>query len=390
MKFVKNAFVFIFFLAVGFLGTTALLRAGSALHVLAVHGQVKAANPGAPVLSYQQWRDPAEGAFTVSLPRGWQTSIGTQRTTRLEPHYVVRANSPTGGVQMFMDDPRIALRQIPNQFYPTEGQIIPAVAGAHLLVENYRPAPQAAEEYVLKALCPSATHFKGGPIPGQSRDLGNQFNQIAHASGMQMRVDVGEISFRCNERAGYVYAITSQVTQPGGSVSLWFFYRIAGYLATPAESSQAADAVDTMLASFQYNQLWLQHFAQESNDIAGNVIAASNAITKASIERAQQQQAQEQAEFEATRKRDNESFQAQQRREREANASSSGSGDGNGHDYNPQLNTKTVCDDAGSCDYWADANVTNYWFDCAGKAHPGSESGDPPPSSESACWRKGH
>ncbi len=342
---------------------------------------------GAPsrALSYVQWRDPAEGAFTVSLPKGWQISGGTARPSRLEPHYVIHAHSPSGGVQMFMDDPRIMMRQLPSQFYPREGQVIDAPAGAKLLVQNYRPAPQAAQEYILKSVCPSATQFRGGIIRDQTQDLGYKFNQIAQASGMQMRVDVGEEAFKCNDRVGYVYAITSQVVKPGGMVSIWFFYRIAGFLATSAESVQAADAMHAMLGSFQMNQQWLEQLAQESNDTARTVVAASNAITQSTIARAQQQDAQQKAQYEAWKKSSDASFAAGQKRERERMNT-----EGNGSDYNPQLNTKKVCDDMGHCDYWADANVTNYWFDCAGKDHPGSETGDPPPSSQSNCWHKGH
>lgn len=352
------------------------------------NGATTPARPaGAPAhsLSYFQWRDPAEGAFTVSLPRGWQISGGTQRPSRLEPHYVIHAQSPSGGVQMFMDDPRIMMRQLPSQFYPREGLVIDAPAGAKLLVQNYRPAPQAAEEYILKSVCPSAAQFRGGIIRDQTQDLGYKFNQIAHASGMQMRVDVGEQAFRCNDRVGYVYAITSQVVKPGGMVSIWFFYRIAGFLATSAESMQAADAMHAMLGSFKMDQQWLQQLAQESNDTARTVVAASNAITQSTIARAQQQDADSKAQFAAWKKSSDASFAAGQKRERERMNT-----EGNGHDYNPQLNTKTVCDDVGHCDYWADANVTNLWFDCYGKDHPGPETGEPPPSSQSNCWHKGH
>jgi hypothetical protein len=267
-----------------------------------------------------------------------------------------------------------------------EGQVIPSPWGGKLLVQNYQPAPQAAQEYILKAVCPSATQFQGGIIRKQTQDLSYQFNAIAQAAGKQMRVDVGELSFKCGDRAGYVYAITSQVSQPGGMVSLWFFYRIAGFISTPAESAQAADAMHTMLGSFQMNQKWLQQLAQESNDTAGTVIAASNAITQSTIARAKQQDAESQSRFEAWRKSDQASFAASQRRERQNTGINN---DANGHDYNAQLNQKTVCNSAGDCQP-VDANVTNWWFDCSGKAYAGPESGDSPPSSQSACWNKGH
>jgi hypothetical protein len=334
--------------------------------------------------SYLQWQDPAESAFSVALPRGWQISGGTQRTTRIEPHYVIRAKSPDGGVQMFMDDPRIAIRQVPNGMISREGEAIPSAWGGKLLVERYRPAPQAAQDYVQKAVCPAAANFQGGIIRGQTQDLNNQFGPIAQSEGKQIHVDVGELSFKCGDRVGYVYAITLQAWQSGGPVSLWLIYRIAGYLATSSQSASAAAAMHVMLGSFQMNQQWLQNFARECNDTAGNVIRESNAVTQSTIERAKQQDAQEQSQYASWKKNNDANYNAIEKRERQV----TGINDGNGHDYNSQLNQKTVCDDAGHCSP-VDASVTNWWFDCSGTPFAGSESGSAPSSSLSACWSHG-
>jgi hypothetical protein len=51
---------------------------------------------GAGLNSYVNWQDPAEGAFSVSLPQGWQISGGTVRTTRIEPHYVIHLRCVSG------------------------------------------------------------------------------------------------------------------------------------------------------------------------------------------------------------------------------------------------------------------------------------------------------
>ncbi len=341
--------------------------------------------------AYAQWQDPAEGAFSVTLPRGWQITGGTQRTTRIEPHYVIHAQSPDGGVQMFMDDPRIAIRQVPNGMMGREGQAIPSAWGGKLLIQRYRPAPQAAQEYVQRAYCPSATQFQGGIIPGQTQDLNNQFGAIAQAEGKRIHVDVGELSFKCGDRVGYVYAITLQAWQPGGQVSLWLIYRIAGYLATTAQSAQAAAAMHTMLGSFQMNQQWLQNFARESNDTAGNVIRESNTVTQSTIARSKQQDAEAQSRFDSWKKNSDANFNAIQKTSRAITGAGSygESSSGNGHDYNAQLGTKTVCDDVGHCAP-VDASVTNWWFDCSGTPSAGSESGSAPSSSQSACWSKGH
>jgi hypothetical protein len=347
-----------------------------------------ASRASAGTAGYQTWQDPAEGAFTVSLPRGWRISGGTQRTTRVEPHYVIRAQSPSGGVQLFMDDPRIALREVPNVMTQRmgwrEGSLIPAAAGVRLVLERYQPAPQAAAQYVRNAFCPTATGFQGGIIPGQTADLNREFGPIAQAEGKQIRVDAGELAFQCGSQNGYVFAITVQALQPGGQVSIWAIYRIAGFLTTKAESAAAADAMHTLLGTFQMNQQWLQQFARECNDIAGNVIRESNAITQSTIERSRQMEQQSKQQMASLKKNSDATFNAIERNERDKN----GLGDSSGHDYNATLNQKVVCNTVGDCQP-VDANVTNWWFDCAGQAHPGSESGDAPPSSLSACWTKG-
>lgn len=343
-----------------------------------------AANIGA----YQTWQDPAEGAFTVSLPPGWRISGGTQRTSQIEPHYVIRAQSPTGGVQLFMDDPRIALRQVPNMMTQRmgwrEGSAIPAAGGMKLLLQRYEPAPQAAEQYIRKAVCPAATGFQGGFIMGQTADLNRQFGPIAQAEGKQIHADAGELAFQCGSQNGYVFAITVQAWQPNGQVSIWAIYRIAGFLTTKAESTAAADAIHVLLESFQMNQQWLEKFARDSNDLAGNVIRESNAITGSTIERCRQMDEQSKAQMANWKKNSDAAFHNFERNEREA----TGLGDSSGHSYNATLNQKSVCNSVGDCKT-VDASVTNWWFDCAGQAHPGSESGSPPPSSLSACWTKG-
>lgn len=342
-------------------------------------------------MRFQLWRDPAEGAFTVALPQGWQIGGGTQRTTQIEPHYVIRAQSPTGGVQIFFDDPHIAMREVPNAMTARmgwrEGQLIPASAGVRLLLQRYEPAPQAAVDYVRRAVCSSATNFRGGLIPGESEESNREFEPIAQAEGKRIHADAGELAFDCGRQKGYVYAVTLQAWQQGGMVSMWIIYRMAGFVTTPEENTMAADAMHTLLKTFQLNQQWLQNFARECNDVTGNVIRESNAITQASMDRAKQMDAQEQQQFAAWRKNSDATYNAIEHGERQRMESPGGNG--NGHDYNPQLGQKTVCNSVNTCQT-VDASVTNWWFDCAGKAHPGSESGDAPSGSLSACWDKGH
>jgi hypothetical protein len=343
-----------------------------------------------------RWQDPAEGAFAVTVPSGWQVKGGTVRVTRIEPHYVVRAQSPDGGVQLFMDDPRIAIREIPNAMTQRmgwrEGQAIPAAWGGKLLLERYEPAPQMAAEYVRKGLCQSPTMMQGGIIPSQTQSLNAQMAPIAQAEGKRVHVDVGEVSFKCGSQIGYVYAITAEASQPGAPVAMWLVYRIAGYLASQQDTGSAATAMHTMLETFEMNPAWLQRFAQELNDTTGNVIRESNAITQSTIQRAKQQDAEMADQYAAWKKNSDATMAAIDRTGSAVTGSSStgsGNANGNGHDYNQQLGTKKVCDNLDRCQT-VDASIDTWYSDCSGTFYPGNNTGGPPPASVSACWSKGH
>lgn len=344
---------------------------------------------------YQPWQDPAESAFSVSLPVGWQITGGTVRSTRIEAHYVVRAQSPDGGAHLFMDDPKIMMREIPNRATQMMGvrvgQVMPTGSGTNLVLEPYHAGSQFASEYVQQSLCPSATMMRGGTIPAQTQALNAAFGPIAQAEGKTLHVDAGDVSFKCGANIGYAYAITLQAFQPGGQVSIWAVYRIAGYLSTPADSASAAEAVNHALGTFQMNQNWLKQYARECNDTAGNVIHESNAITQTTIQRSQQMEAQEEANYVDWKKNTDTRFNAIENTNKAiTNSGSSGSySNGNGHDYNAQLGTKKVCNDVGSCQT-VDANVDTWYSDCSGQFYPGTATGEPPSASLSACWSKGH
>ena len=349
--------------------------------------------PGAQstALRFVTWRDPAEGAFTVEVPQGWRVRGGTVRTTRIEPHYVVRATSPDGGATLFWDDPRLLLRQIPNAYTARlglhPGQIIPSAWGGRLLIERYEPAAMAALEYARQFVCRNPTRIEGGRIVDQTRALDQRFGPIAQAEGKRIVVDAGEVGFRCGERVGYVYAVTLGASQPGMPAAIWLVYRLGGYLATSADSAVAAAAIHRMLATFQMNPSWLEAFARQSNDMAGNVIRESNAITQTTIQRAQAQDRELAADDKAWFKRNNQNFNAIAHANASITANTAGGGAGSGHDYNAQLDTKTVCDSVGHCKT-VDATVTHWWVDCSGDFYPGPASGSPPSGNTSACWKR--
>lgn len=347
------------------------------------------ATPSAsPANTYLLWQDPAEGAFSVSLPMGWRISGGTVRASKIDAHYLVRAQSRDGGARLFLDDPSILMREVPNK--ATEamgvkvGQELPSGAGTTVIVEPYRPGDEFAAEYVRQTLCPSATMMHGGPIADQTQALNALFGPIGQAGGKTLRADAGEASFKCGARVGYVNAITVQAMQPDGALAIWAVYRIAGYLAAPENSSLAAAAVHQMLGTFQMNQTWLQNYAKESGDAGGVVVRESNAVTQTTVDREKAINAAVQASIENSHRS---SAAVADGRPSGATSVSNTNASERGAGNEPQ--TKKVCDDLGRCQT-VDAGITNWWSDCSGTFRPGPDSGDPPSASQSACWSKGH
>jgi hypothetical protein len=335
---------------------------------------------------YSVWQDPAESAFTVSLPADWKISGGTFRSTPIEVHYLVRAHSPDGGARVFMDNTGIKLRAVPNQATQalglSVGQMMPTGSGTSLLVEPYRPGAQFATEYVQQTYCPSATEIQGGLIESQTQALNAQFAPIAQAEGKTAHIDAGEVSFKCGQRVGYVYAITILTSQPGATVSIWAVYRIAGYLAEPADAASAADVVNHALGTFQMNQAWLQNYAKQTGDTAGNVIRESNVITQSTIQREQAMNTRILETIQAVQPNADTTLKTMASSTPPANNNDKGRRD------SAQQQTKTVCDSLGRCQT-VDAEISNWWSDCSGEFHPGPPSGGPPKSTDSACWSEG-
>jgi hypothetical protein len=77
---------------------------------------------------FTTWREPREGAFTLSVPRSWLISGGVHRNGPVDVRLLVRAPSPDGHITVLLDDPDILPRQVPNALMQQagirEGQIL--------------------------------------------------------------------------------------------------------------------------------------------------------------------------------------------------------------------------------------------------------------------------
>src|SRR5260370_35889449 len=76
----------------------------SALSVLLISGARVVPPEASEALSFVTWREPNEGAYTLSLPQGWKISGGIRRRTPVDVRSAGNVVSPSGGVHLFIGD----------------------------------------------------------------------------------------------------------------------------------------------------------------------------------------------------------------------------------------------------------------------------------------------
>jgi hypothetical protein len=111
---------------------------------------------------------------------------------------------------------------------------------------------------------------------GDRQDLLSSFSRAISEDGLTGgQTTAGDAVFSCTGKGGplhgHVYAVT-MIPLPGRS-TIWYVYRLYGYIAT-AQSQQAAESVaQQVMQSFRVDQQWRQREKQ----IANNAVAADNA-----------------------------------------------------------------------------------------------------------------
>ena len=243
---------------------------------------------------FTSWSDPNEGGFRVNVPKGWQVSGGTTRTSDLDPHQVLRASSPDGGIQILLGDPGLLPRVGPSPLLEYggihEGQTIPSDAGGQLLVAHYQTGEQFAESYVQETLCPHAQITSSATLEEASRNLYEQAQEYGRATGAAaVEAWVGEASFSCGRQAGYVRASTVSGTSPVGA-QVWAVLELSGFLVNAAADAPMAHYVlNNVVSSLQIDPQWQRRQAQKTADVTGAVLRAQQQMAASITAHAREQ-----------------------------------------------------------------------------------------------------
>lgn len=230
--------------------------------LLAAVASAQTAQPTAaphPVSSWSTFADPAEQAFTISVPTGWKTIGGTYRFGVLDPRIMVDMLSPDGQVDIRLGDYRVppfapltpALRSLGF----TEGRLYTPRNVAQEIVADYRPGWVFADVYGQARFARACTQLK---LKSMERET------PIHPNGQNQTTTAGQVVYRCESSTGtkvaYVFAET-QYTQMQGS-GAWTVTWLCSFIAPQERAAQTLNAMLHALSTLAISPQWEYHQLQ--------------------------------------------------------------------------------------------------------------------------------
>jgi len=233
-------------------------------------------------IHWAQYRDPNEGAFTISVPQGWQVSGGAYSVSATETRVQVEARSPDGAVTLFYGDKDIPVFAIPNQMLAMggfrEGMWYPVGFNQRLLVHHYEPGAVFAAEWGqtrIARTCSGARPIASRPLPEATQAMDYAYMQ----GGVRTQLQAGEAQFSCGSGIGYVFAATEQVQTVGNGV--WDVKHLAGFTAPAGRGADAQALLAQFASSFRPDPDWLARHNQVAMNVSRIVAQTGEAMSRA-------------------------------------------------------------------------------------------------------------
>jgi len=230
-------------------------------------------------ITYVNWRDPQEGAFTLQVPQGWHVVGGAYHLTATDVRSAVSMISPDATMRIFFGDSNIGGFTEPNQMFAysgmREGSYETLGDGTKLEIRRYMTGAQFARAYAqnhFASQC-SGVQVESG---GDRRDLLSAFSQAIREDRLtSAQFTAGDAAFSCTGRSGplrgHVYAVTMRISS-GGPGALWEVYRLYGYLSAPQKQQAAENIAQSVMQSFRIDPQW----RQRSDQMANNAVQQDN------------------------------------------------------------------------------------------------------------------
>ncbi|HLG89389.1 MAG TPA: hypothetical protein VKZ79_19595 [Alphaproteobacteria bacterium] len=240
-----------------------------------------------PGIEWTKFVDPAEGAFSLDVPAGWQVSGGSRRMNAVEVRSGVDIVSPDGTIRIFYGDVGIPIYALPSppltQLGIGVGGVYSPGVGQQFIVMPYLNGGAFADQWGAQRVARSCGEV--APIGAQGRpDVGRGIDQVFAAYGVQRWIDAGEANFSCSLQGApavaYVFAATEMVrTQTS---ALWDVKSLVGYIAARSRATEANALVGRIVASFRVDLAWAAR-QQQMPAHTSAIVAATNQIVASAV-----------------------------------------------------------------------------------------------------------
>lgn len=216
---------------------------------------------GAINLQWVIWRDPAEAAFTVPVPRGWTVQGGLQRPNVLAWQPEVVVTNPDGTASVRMGDGRLELFAVPYAL-PLVGGLPPGTKPSFVGGEfsEYLPGARFLAEYYVPRRFGQVSGLQGVDLPDLAR---RAFGLQPPPAPMQGRADAGTVRFELgppgNRRIAQYVATTHLIVPPpgiSGGAGSWYVGLLHGYVCRPEHEALAQAVLAGMASGFRWDANW--------------------------------------------------------------------------------------------------------------------------------------
>ncbi len=208
-----------------------------------------------------EWRDPAEGAFTCPVPRGWTVEGGLRRFSALDTRMEVVVTRPDRRIVVRIGDASVPPFQLPSQLGMSmgfrEGGWYSPDGVNRSLIMRYLPSTVFLTQFYLPPRVGRIRDVRAKDFPDVSAQVAAQWQR----AGTRARVDTGEIAFEAEgqpaPRKGYAFCQTILNPLPNiPDAGVWFMTALNGYLAAPAAEPEARAVLTRMALGLRWNPAW--------------------------------------------------------------------------------------------------------------------------------------
>ncbi len=275
----------------------AILKSFHVVSISSNEGVPEAANgSSAGELSFVDWSDPHEKAFTVSVPQGWQAIGGGYRLSPVDARYSIFMVSPDGLVRTSMGDSLVGAFLQPTQALSAarlgEGTYQTLADGTKLEVLGYNSGKQFAQSYVRTLLSGQCSDPQVNSADARE-DLASAFARSAAVEGFtDAHLTAGEVAFTCNVGGRPLKGkyIAATIRMASGDSAMWFVYRLYGYVAFTGREQDGEKVLAQMVESSKFNPEW----ETRQRDAASTDVRQENDSSRQIYESAQENVADDQ------------------------------------------------------------------------------------------------